>query len=172
MARSWQRPEDGYISRHSSRTLEQIDKTVAQGKSQKTDWDADYGLSGLNDYRNLKAKGTDAWRMWSYILRRTYSVAIADGDQFDDLDAGLVVSWASIGIPGTVKFGQPVYNKFDNNGPVSAVPIDQWLVNPATVRYERKRYTITKEWMGALNWYAILYSGGNAASTADGTNLG
>jgi len=45
-------------------------------------------------------------------------------------------------------------------------------VSPATVRYEKKRYTITKEWLGSLGWYTILYSGGSAASDADGTNLG
>lgn len=152
--------------------LEKIDKAVRAGVGQDTDWDTDYGLAGLNDYRNLLAKGTDSYRMWSYVVRRTYTSSLRETEQFDDTDAGLVVPWNSIPIPSTLKFAQPVYNRFDGVGAVVPVPIDQWLVSPATVRYERKKYTITKEWLGALGWYAILYSGGNALSTADGSTLG
>ena len=151
--------------------LEDIDVAVAKGTGHDTDWDADSGYSGLNDYRNLKAKGTDSFRMWSFIVRRTISTSLAGLEQASDQDAGLVVDWSGIGIPVTVKFDQPYYNKWDGDT-VTPIAIDQWLTSPETVRYEKKRYTVTKEWLGSLGWYSILYSGGNALSTADGTNLG
>ena len=154
--------------------IEAIDKAVAQGNSQNTDWDAKFGVTGLNDYRNLRAKGTDSFRMWSYVVRRTLTTSLASIESANDQDAGQVVTWGGIGIPGSIKFSQPVYNKFDAGGDPegTAIPIDQWLTTPETVRYERKMYTITKEWLGSLAWYSVLYPGGSAASTTDGTNIG
>jgi len=152
---------------------EKIDKAISKGIASQTDWDAESGSVNLNDYRDLRIKGTDSYRAWSYIVRKSLTTSLAGIDKFEDQDAGLVVPWAGIGIPGTVKFAQPVYNKWDGTTPApDPEPIDEWLVSPATVRYERKRYTITKEWYGALQWYKVLYNGGTADADQDGSNVG
>ena len=150
---------------------EKINKANREGRASETDWDGESGSQNLNDYRNLVIKGTNAYRMWSYVVRSTLSTSLANVDVFSDLDAGLVVDWAGIGIPSTVKFSQPVYNRWDGNGNQQQL-IEQWLVSPATIRYERQRYTITKEWYGALKWYSVLYNGGSATSSEDGSNVG
>jgi len=150
---------------------EKIDKANREGRGSETDWDAESGSQNLNDYRNLVIKGTNAYRMWSYVVRSTITTSLASVDIFEDLDAGLVVDWSGIGIPSDVKFAQPVYNRWDGQN-LEVKTIDQWLVSPATVRYERQRYTITKEWYGALKWYSVLYNGGSATSGEDGSNVG
>lgn len=151
--------------------LEQIDKAITEGKGQDTDWDNISGLINLNDYRNLKAKGSDSYRIWAWVVRRTLTSSLANAEQANDTDGGNVVTWSAIPFPANIKFAQPVYNKWDGVS-VEPISINQWLTTPETVRYEKKMYTITKEWIGALGWYSILYNGGNAASDSDGSNLG
>jgi len=150
---------------------EKIDKAIAEGRAHETDWDTDWGVPGMNEYRDLKAKGTTSYRIWSYVVRRTYTIPRNSIEEFADTDAGKVVAWGDIPFNEGVKFAQPVYNKWDGST-VETTSIDQWLVNPATVRYEFKRYTVTKEWYGAIGWYSVLYDGGNASSDSSGSNLG
>lgn len=153
---------------------EKIDKAIREGRGHETDWDVVSGSQNLNDYRNLKAKGTDSYRMWSYTVRKTLVTSLAGVDKFEDRDAGFVVPWSQIGIPSTVKFSQPVWNKWDGTD-LETLDINEWLISPATVRYERGKYSIVKEWYGAMKWYKILYNvfqGGGADTDTDGSNLG
>jgi len=111
--------------------------------------------------------------MWTYTVRKTITTSLSGIEKFEDKDAGLVIPWAEIGIPDSVKFSQPVFNKWDGvelEDPDGTL-VNEWLVSAATVRYERRRYTITKEWYGAVRWYKILYKGGTALSTEDGSNV-
>jgi hypothetical protein len=66
-----------------------------------------------------------------------------------------------------VKWQQPYYNRWDgsNSDPQR---INEWMACPPTIRYRSKKYEITKEWIGAVKWFRIMYEGGGAGTTEDG----
>lgn len=148
--------------------IELIEKAIRDGTACKTDWVAAFGVANMNDYRDLRVKGTDSWRAWSWTIRKTISVGEAVEVQAAQIDAQKIVAYNAIGIPATVKWAQPVLQLWDGVNVLPPQAIDEWMACPPQVRYNRKKYDIVKEWIGAWKWYKILYNGGTALSTESG----
>jgi len=154
-----------------SRWTEEIDAAIRKGDGHKRDWNTESSYPNADDYYNLKSKGTDKWRNWSWVIRKSLTTSQESFVQADQEFVGRVVGYNEIGIPSTVKWSQPRFERW-NGTTLEPVYINEWLTQPPTVRYEKRKYTIVKEWLGAVKWYKILYYGGTALTTEDGNNVG
>jgi len=147
-----------------------IEKDMRQGISYNVDYDTGYSSLNYNEYRDLRLRGVDSYRVWTWTIRKTTTTGRTALLQVDEADQQKVISYAAIGIPDDVKWAQPKMRVWNGSTPQDPVNINEWLVAPPSVRYERKKYTITKEWIGAAKWYKYLYEGGTADSNAYGFN--
>jgi len=148
--------------------IESIEKALRDGTATETDWDAAFGLTTMNDYRNLRVKGVDSWRTWGWTIRKTISVGKAVQVQAEEANTQRIVTYNQIGIPATVKWGQPKYLPWNGVTPDQPKFINEWMASPPQIRFTRKKYEIVREWLGAVKWYKIMYQGGTALTTEDG----
>jgi len=151
----------------SYKVMEIIERDIRNGTAGEIDYDAEWGIPNMNIYAQLRLKGVDSYRVWTFTIRKTTATSSGSTVQAQQDDAQKVVSYAQIGLPGDVKWVQPSMVVWDGTT-ATKTDIDQWLATPPTVRYEKKRYSITKEWIGATQWYKALYSGGKADADTDG----
>lgn len=156
-----------YNGAASVQVVELIEKALREGKAYETDWDDTWGTQNMNDYRNLRSKGVDSWRTWTWTIRKTLSIGKAVDLQAEEANTQKIVDYAEIGIPDDVKWAQPTYRKYDG---VAAAPqlINEWMAMPPTIRWVNRKYEVSREWLGAVKWYQILYEGGSALSTDAG----
>jgi hypothetical protein len=155
-------------SSSTAEVIEQVEKDIRNGTAYQRDYDTEFTSLNMNDYAKLRLKGVDSYRVWTFTIRKTVTTARAATVKAEQADTQKVISYAQIGLPTDVKWVQPSMVEWAGSGTPSPIDIDQWLATPPTVRYEKKRYSITKEWIGAVEWYKILYYGGKAEATADG----
>ena len=149
--------------------IEAIEKALRDGTATATDFDAEFGIPNSNNYRNLRVKGVDSWRTWGFTIRKTIRVGRAVDVSAAEINTQKIVSYNEIGVPSSVKWAQPKYRRWDGTTG-NEIPINEWMASPPTIRYVGKKYEITKEWLGAVKFYAIMYEGGSAATTEDGIN--
>lgn len=150
------------------KVIELIEKAIREGTATETDWDAAWGTQNMNDYRNLRAKGTDSWRTWTWMIRKTIRVGRWVDISAEEAKTQRIVDYNEIGIPADVKWAQPKYVPWNGQAAENPQPIKEWMASPPTIRWTGKKYEISREWLGAVKWYAVLYQGGSAASTAAG----
>ena len=150
--------------------IEKIEKAIKEGVATETDWNTESGLIQCNNYRNLRVRGVESYRIWSHIIRKSFSSSRESLLKAAEANTQKVVTYDQIGLPTTVKWSQPGIRVWDGAAVVEPVPhlLNEWLVGPPTIRYEGKKFTISKEWVGAEKWYAILYEGGTALTTSNG----
>lgn len=148
--------------------IEQIEAAIKKGNATDTDWDQ-AEAEFMNDYMNFRIKGVQSFRCWSYIIRKTISVGNEVELRAEEINTQKIIPYSEIGIPTDVKWAQPTLRWWNGRAAeVKSLPIEYWLAAPPTIKYSRKKYDVVKYWTGAVKWYATLYEGGTALSTADG----
>ena len=96
-----------------------------------------------------------------WIIRRTMTSSRTSTIKASDASTGTVVSYSALNIPAAVKWNQPqAWDPVSN----ALVNVNEWYIKPVSIRYQRKKYEIMNEAIGAVKWSATLYGG-----TASGT---
>jgi hypothetical protein len=150
----------------SAETIEEIEHAIMKGTAKKTNWNTESGLPFANDYRDLRLMGVESYRIFAYTIRKSFVISDKSAYQVKFTDVGKVIPYTAIGLP-TVNWDQPGYVKWDGST-ASIVTIDQWLVYAPRVRYEKRKYSVEYEWLGAEKWYSALYQGGSASADEHG----
>lgn len=158
------------VSGTSPKAIETIEKAIRDGTASDRDFDAEFGLNNINNFRDIRIRGVDSFRTWGYIIRKTISVGRKVLVQVAQKETQKVVQYSEIGLPSDIKWLQPVYREWNGVGPAVEKPIAEWLAAPPSIRYTKKKYEIVKEWLGAVQWYATLYEGGTAGANQPGNN--
>jgi len=146
---------------------ERIEEAIRKGVAADIDFDADFGVPNMNDFRNLRLKGVESYRLWSFVISKTIKSGREGLLKAEFENVQKVVKYVDIGLPTWVKWETPNVRLWNGTTAVTR-PIAEWLVGPPTIRYEGKRYTLTQEWVGAEKWYAILYEGGTGLTAEEG----
>ncbi len=146
-------------------TMETINKAILDGTAAT----ADYSTDGpwYNHYAYLRLLGTDAYPLYTWLIRRTISVSRTSQIKASFENVGKIIPYAGISVPSSVKWGdilihdwyQGSWGAWNLSGPYEC-----WLVKPPRVAYDArtKKHTIQNEWLGAPSWSAFLYDGGTA----------
>lgn len=173
-------------SASSPPVIARMNRAIKDGTIDDTDWETEYpGRGELDGYADLRAMGVTSWLTYGFRLRKT--VITAEDSVYGDIIqinneifSGKVVTWGDIGIPLTAKIAQPRVRHFvgagvDNPPAGSTVPdgasnewayvyITEWLQKPLGVGYQRagkrRKRRYVQEWIGAVQWNALLYDGG------------
>ena len=150
---------------------EAIQKAIRDGTAYSTDWNSIYSGQGFDhaqDFSNLLLKGTDTWRTWTPVIRKTMSVGRRINFNIDNPDAQKVIEYNAIGLPPDVKWAQPKMRLYVPQVGWGERAFNEWLTSPANITYRRKKHEIVWEWIGAVRWYACLYEGGTALTSETG----
>jgi len=147
--------------------IERIEKAIREGTATETDWDTDFGVTNMNDYRNLRVKGTDSYRAWTWMIRKTIAIGKAVDLAAEEVNTQKIVTYNDIGLPSDVKWAQPKYQSWDGEV-ITPYSINEWMATPPVIRWVKSKYEVTREWIGAVKWYSIMYQGGTAASDEAG----
>lgn len=144
--------------------IEKIEKAIREGTATESDWDTDFGIANMNDYRNLRVKGTDSWRTWTWMIRKTIVIGRPVDLKAEEKNTQKIVQYGDIQVPDDVKWAQPEYRVWDGDVVTETKLIEEWMACPPVIRWTGKKYEVTREWLGAVAWYSILYEGGGASS--------
>lgn len=164
--------------------LAAIDAEIKRGNGYDRDWTAEYpslgsGTNALTYYGKLRSMGVDSYLTHGFVLRAVETWdrgALYENGQrwLKSIQAGAVISWASIGVPSSAKISQPwvlIYVSPIWGSPYSGsgwqrVPVGEWLAKPPAIRWARQgkvqKRQVVWEYVGAVGYSSTLYDGGSA----------
>jgi hypothetical protein len=149
----------------SQEWLEKIEAAIKDGTASDHDWDTESSSLGeFNKYVQLRMMGVDSYESYTYRVRCTKVVSKVSLLKAVYTNVGKIVAWTAIGVPATAKFSQPVIHMVKplNSGAWSDESVNEWLVQPPSVRWRKgiRKWEITQEWIGTVSASGTLYDGG------------
>jgi hypothetical protein len=149
--------------------IPEIDTAISTGDPAKykptPDWDTKYAGGGgkLEEYRDLRVGGTDAYTSGVWRVRMTMTVSRVSLITASYAKVFSIVTWADIGVPSSAKFKQPYLWQWTGAAFVYSALAD-WLDMGFSITWRKgiRKWDITQEWVGSVKASGTIYAGGTA----------